>query len=88
MYNFGNRNRTCELQEIFTLLPNPILIHLFRANLLQLSWAVDELGCVCLRNDPPLVWLLDKVLVALLLSKPDGVLFGRKVQLRALHKVC
>lgn len=55
--------------------------------MLQLLRAIHEVVGIYLGQDPPLIWLLDKILVALLLRKVHGILSRLEIQMRALHAI-
>ena len=58
-----------------------------RPYVLQRLRTVQKVVRIRLGNDPPLVRLLHKVLVALLVRKVDGGLLALEVEMRALHEV-
>lgn len=60
---------------------------LFRADVLQLLGRVQKVVGIRLGSELARVGLLNKVLVALLLSKVNGILLGLKVHVRSLHEV-
>lgn len=66
-----------------------VLLHHFLLcpHLFQRLRAVLKLRGVCLWDDPPLIGLLNKVLVALLIGKADRVLSRLEIEMRALHGV-
>lgn len=53
----------------------------------KLLWCIQEVIGVGFGRKSPLVWLLDKVLVALLFGKVDSLLLGIELELGALHKI-
>lgn len=53
--------------------------------MLDLLRFVNEVVRISLRNESALIWLLNKILIALLLRKHDGILLGLEVQMSALH---
>lgn len=60
---------------------------LLGADVLELLGAVHEVVGVCFGDDPALVRLLDKVLVALLVGEVDGIVLGLEVEVCALHEI-
>lgn len=60
---------------------------LFSFDVLELPRLVNEVIGVSLGNKFALVWFLNKVLVALLLSKHDRVLLGLELEMSTLHVV-
>ena len=65
----------------------PLTPPLLRPHLLQLLMRMLELIRIHLRDDAPLIRLLDKVLVALLERKLDRVFPALETDVRALHEV-
>lgn len=60
---------------------------LFGLNVLQFLWLVHEVVRISLGHESALVRFLDKILIALLLSKVDGILLGLEVEVCALHAI-
>ena len=56
--------------------------------MLQLLRAVQKVIGVCLGHDLPVIVLLHKVLIALFLSKVDGVFLTFEIDMRALEIIC
>lgn len=80
---------------IFSTLANPVinamhvmLVSLFRLDMLQWTWFMQEVVRISLRYESPFVRLLHIVLVALLLRESDGVLFRLELDVCALHSIC
>lgn len=55
--------------------------------MLQLLGGVQEVVRISLGSELARVGFLNKVLVALLLGKVNGILLGPEVDIRSLHKV-
>lgn len=72
---------------LFQRLPKPTLELLFGENDLELLGLVSKQVGIGLGSGLPLVGLLDKVLVALLVSKLDGILLGLELYPVAVHEV-
>ena len=69
--------------------PAPIstLRNLLRPNLLKPLRMMHKLRSIRLRNKPPLIRLLHKILIPLLIGKIDRVVLGFEIQVRALHEI-
>lgn len=63
-------------------------LRLFRPYNLQLLRAVHKIVCVCFGHKLPRVRLLHKILIPLLLRKPDRIFFVLEAYMRALHEIC
>lgn len=85
----SNCNRYhCVLKEfIYNMMSCADTLHLFRPDVLELLGRVEEVVGVSLGADLPRLGLLNKVLVALLLSKVNGVVLALEVDVGALHEV-
>lgn len=75
---------------IWTELPHALTtrLALLRPHLLQFLRVVHKLLRIRLGDDPPLIRLLHKVLVALLVRESDSVFLALEVEVGALHEVC
>ena len=60
---------------------------LFRLDMLQWLWLVQEIVGVCLWHEPSLIRLDHVPLVALLLCKGNGILLGIEIHLGSLHEI-
>lgn len=49
---------------------------------------MQEIVCVSFGHEFPFVVLLYEILVTLLLSKADGVIFALEIKMRALEEIC
>ena len=67
--------------------PKPAQFALLRLDILELLWLVHEVVCICFRCESAVVRLLDKVFVALLLCKQNGILLRLEVEVGSLHRV-
>jgi hypothetical protein len=65
----------------------PSLPRLLRPHRLQLLRTVHKLRRIRLRDKPPLIRLLNVILIPLLIRKQNSVFFRLERQLRALHTV-
>lgn len=61
--------------------------HSFGLDVLELSSLVHEVVGISLGDDPAHIGLLDKVFVALLLGKGNGVLLRLELEVGALHAI-
>jgi hypothetical protein len=62
--------------------------HLLRPNMLQLLWLMQEVVGICLWQNPPLIWLLNIVLISLLVGESNGILLCLESDAFSLHSVC
>jgi hypothetical protein len=83
----GMNDKRKVLNQYLHVVYHPPRISLFRPDLLQLSGNVCEVVGVGLGDELADIGLLDEVLVALLVSKVDGILLGLELQTLAVHEV-
>lgn len=60
----------------------------FGLDVLELLRLMKEVVCISFGNKPTLIRLLNKVFIALFLSKGNGILLRLELQMGALHVVC
>ena len=60
---------------------------LFGLNVSKLFRRIQEVIGVCFGVEGAVIGLLDVILIALLVGKLDGVLFGTEIEMCALHSV-
>jgi hypothetical protein len=63
------------------------MVSSFRLDMLELPWLVYKVVGVSFRDNPPLVWLLHKILISLLLRELYRFLFRSEIEMCALHRI-
>lgn len=66
---------------------NTLAAQSFSLDVLELLVLVEEVVGVGLGHEAALIWLLDKILIALLVGKGDSILLGLERQIGSLHSV-